>query len=222
MDASAQAATWLDLYDWRQRVATMYQDRNTAWRNGSDLAAIWHHFRAARDDLFRHHPQSPLSLAARQDFAALEYFPYDPAMRVEADLTPETGAEQPYDAVAPGGLRFRRAARLTFALHGQSVALIVYWIDVYGGGLFVPFRDATCGKASYGGGRYLFDTIKGSDFMRLDDAPTPGYPSGRVVLDFNYAYNPSCAYDDRWLCPLAPNENKLPLAVTAGEQRFHA
>ena len=80
------------------------------------------------------------------------------------------------------------------------------------------------GGETYGGGRYLFDTVKGSDFERLDavsgDEPF-GYAGGRIVLDFNYAFNPSCAYDARWVCPLAPNENWLPLAVRAGERVYH-
>ena len=105
----------------------------------------------------------------------------------------------------------------------------MYWIDVYGGGLFLPFRDATCPDESYGGGRYLFDTVKGNDFLRLDvsDAAAAagdqvsGYLGGLVILDFNYAYNPSCAYDERWVCPLAPNENRLPVPIRAGERKFH-
>ncbi len=120
---------------------------------------------------------------------------------------------------------FRRAARLTFTVAGQPAALLVYWIDVYGGGLFLPFRDETSGGETYGGGRYLFDTVKGSDFLRLDDRQNDGqndtagmgYAGGRVLLDFNYAYNPSCAYDARWGCPLAPAENRLPQPIRAGE-----
>ena len=94
--------------------------------------------------------------------------------------------------------------------------LMVYWIDVYGGGLFLPFRDASGAEASYGGGRYLLDTIKGSDlfYPNADDVQ-------QVIVDFNYAYNPSCAYDERWFCPLAPRENHLKIAICAGEQRFH-
>jgi hypothetical protein len=87
----------------------------------------------------------------------------------------------------------------------------------YGGGLFLPFRDATAPAETYGGGRYLVDSVK----MTLGGAleVTPG--SDEVVLDFNYAYNPSCAYDARWACPLAPPENRLSMAVRAGEMRYH-
>jgi uncharacterized protein (DUF1684 family) len=84
----------------------------------------------------------------------------------------------------------------------------------YGGGLFLPFRDATSGVETYGGGRYLFDTVKNTDGGCLEI--TPGSP--HVVIDFNYAYHPSCCYDPRWACPLAPPENRLALAVRAGER----
>jgi uncharacterized protein (DUF1684 family) len=82
-------------------------------------------------------------------------------------------------------------------------------MDGYAGGLFLSFRDATSGKETYGAGRYLFDTAKGADL---------GGEGGRLVLDFNFAYNPSCSYDPRWACPLAPPENRLPVAVRAGER----
>jgi uncharacterized protein (DUF1684 family) len=87
--------------------------------------------------------------------------------------------------------------------------LEVYWIEVYGGGVFVPFRDATSGSESYGAGRYLLDTIKGADL---------GGEGDRLILDFNYAYNPSCAYDPRWSCPLAPAANWLQVPIRAGER----
>ena len=85
----------------------------------------------------------------------------------------------------------------------------VYWIEVYGGGVFVPFRDATSGSETYGAGRYLLDTIKGADL---------GGEGDRLILDFNYAYNPSCAYDPRWSCPLAPAVNWLQVPIQAGER----
>jgi uncharacterized protein (DUF1684 family) len=85
----------------------------------------------------------------------------------------------------------------------------VYWIDVYGGGVFLPFRDATAGTETYGAGRYLLDTVKGADL---------GGSDSRLILDFNYAYHPSWAYDARWSCPLAPPENRLDVAVRAGER----
>ena len=102
---------------------------------------------------------------------------------------------------------FARTLGLERRLGGE---LTLYWIAGYGGGAFLPFQDATSGGETYGGGRYLLDTIKGADLGQA--------PDGRVILDFNFAYNPSCAYSDRWVCPLAPAANLLPAAVRAGER----
>ena len=90
--------------------------------------------------------------------------------------------------------------------------LEVFWIDVYGGGVFIPFRDATSGSLTYGGGRYLLDTIKGADLGMTE--------RGELVLDFNFAYHPSCHYDPRWSCPLAPRENWLTVPIEAGERAY--
>ena len=103
---------------------------------------------------------------------------------------------------------FQRVGRARFELHGQEATLDLYWLEAYGGGLFLPFRDTTSGRETYGAGRYLLDTVKGADL---------GMDGARLVLDFNHAYNPSCAYDPRWVCPLAPPANRLPFPVRAGE-----
>ncbi len=219
-------STWLDLYDWRRRVAHIYRERERALLGGEDAEAALDRFRARKDDLFAHHPQSPLDEAHRTAFAGLNYFPYNPALRLEGFLQPDMsdGAEE-VGTSAANTMLMRRAASLHFSIDGVPLQLTVYWIDVYGGGLFVPFRDATCPGESYGGGRYLFDTVKGSDFLRLDigeaGGGAVGYEGGRVVIDFNYAYNPSCAYDPRWACPLAPRENYLAMAIRAGERKFY-
>jgi len=102
-------------------------------------------------------------------------------------------------------MRFVRFGRC----RADDVSLDVYWLDAYGGGLFVPFADATSGDESYGAGRYVLDTIKGADL---------GTQDGRLVLDLNFAYQPSCSYDPRWTCPLAPPANRLGGAVRAGER----
>ena len=219
------APTWLDLYDWRCRVAAMYRERARRIAVGDDPVAVWDAFHAAKDALFASHPQSPLERAARATFPGLAYFPYDPAFCVAATLTPEAPETSEDEVMAPSSgphaMPLRRAGRVSFMLAGEAISLAVYWIDVYGGGLFLPFRDATSGGDTYGAGRYLHDTVKGSDLLRLDDANTPGYAGGRVLLDFNYAYNPSCAYDPRWVCPLTPAENRMTVAIRAGEQVFH-
>lgn len=222
--------TWLDLYDYRRRVADLYQRRAEAYRADADEAETLQGFRAGKDALFARHPQSALSGEERQQFSGLRYFPYAPELRIEATLTPlppdvDDAQEPQIEASGAHAMRFRRAARVAFTLDGSPAELTMYWIDVYGGGLFLAFRDATCPAESYGGGRYLFDTVKGSDLIRLDqpadDPVATGLPGGRILLDFNYAYNPSCAYDPRWVCPLAPNENRLPQAIRAGERKYH-
>jgi uncharacterized protein (DUF1684 family) len=181
-------ATWLDLYDFRRRVAQIYRARETQERQGDDPGAIWERWRDARDHLFKEHPQSALNAADRATFTGLSYFPYDPALRVEATLTPDPAAgTEELPSSGPRPMLFPRAGTVLFALVGAPTTLAVYWIDVYGGGLFLPFRDATSASETYEAGRYLFDTAKGSDFLRLDGDVTPGYAGGRVLLDFNYA-----------------------------------
>ena len=229
--------TWADLYDYRARVARLYRQREQAYHQGADEQETLERFRAARDALFARHPQSALTAEERASFSGLRYFPYAPELRVEAILTPlapeppvegDETEQAPIEASGQHAMRFARAARVSFTIGETPAELTMYWIDVYGGGLFLAFRDATCPDESYGGGRYLLDTVKGSDFIRLDadqsDRPDDrmGYAGGRIVLDFNYAYNPSCAYNPRWVCPLAPRENRLPMPIRAGERKYHA
>jgi len=224
MSVTDSVATWLDLYDWRERVARMYRERNAALRAGEAAEAVLDRFRTQKNSLFKMHPQSPLGPENRATFNGLKYFPYDPSLRVEATLEPlteRTLIETP--SSGPSVMRFPRAARVSFSIAGELASLYMYWIDVYGGGLFLPFRDATNSDESYGAGRYLFDTVKGSDFERMDDGDTAamGYGGGRILIDFNYSYNPSCAYDVRWVCPLAPRENVLAMPIRAGERNYH-
>lgn len=171
-------------------------------------------FRAGRDHLFRTHPQSPIELEERSDFKGLRYFDPDPGYRVGAVVEPGDGRGLDIDTGGEDGVvRYRRAGVLCFRLLGHDCTLTVLSLVQYGGGLFVPFRDLTSGGETYGGGRYLFDTAKDTDGLVLELEPG----SNRVTIDFNYAYNASCAYSPRWACPLAPPENHLPVAVRAGE-----
>src|SRR5689334_11306306 len=145
--------TWLDLYDYRQRVARMYAERELALRAGEDPENVLDRFRAQKDALFANHPQSALSPEARRRFTGLEYFPYDPTLRVEALMEPTTNPDNPtpdYPAGVPDATNLRPAARVTFAINNVPLVLVVYWIDVYGGGLFLPFRDTTSPDESYG------------------------------------------------------------------------
>ena len=106
---------------------------------------------------------------------------------------------------------FKRIGRVRLSGPLAGAALSVFWMEGYAGGLFLPFRDLTSGNETYGAGRYLLDTAKGAD-LGGDQA------SGELLLDFNLAYNPSCAYEPRWNCPLAPAENTLGSAVRVGER----
>jgi uncharacterized protein len=198
----------LDLVDWRRSVGDLYRTR------GADPLT---RFRQGRDDLFRTHPQSPIEPDERASFTGLHYFDADPAFRVRATLEPSDGSELVIDTGGEdGAVRYRRAGTLVFRLAGEACRLTVLSLVQYAGGLFVPFRDSTSGHETYGGGRYLFDTAKDTDGLVLEIEV--GLPD--VVIDFNYAYNASCAYSPRWACPLAPPENHLRVAVRAGELSY--
>jgi uncharacterized protein (DUF1684 family) len=196
-----------DLWDWRRRIADLY----ARIRSSLDPAAAWQEWRETRDAMFARHPQTPLNRQDRTSFAALPYFPYDPSLRLTAALRDAPGAH-PFDC--PGGRdgaitmqAFAVTDGLAERLGGE---LTLYWLSGYGGGTFLPYTDATTGSETYPGGRYLLDTIKGADLGRTAE--------GHIVLDFNFSYNPSCAYSPEWLCPLAPEANRLPVPVRAGER----
>ena len=187
----------LDLLDWRRRVADLY----AAVRAADGGPAPWERWRSGRQELFASHPESPLRAEGR-----LDWFPYDPAWRLEAVIEPASG--EPW-STAEGVFRRLGTAVLMTPVSTEPARLALWWLEGYAGGLFVPFRDATAGAATYGGGRYLLDTAKGADL---------GPTAGGLRFDFNYAYNPSCAYDPRWPCPLAPEGNRLTGEVRAGER----
>jgi uncharacterized protein len=194
----------LALLDWKRRVFELYAEV----RRSADAPGAWHRWRAERDELFASHPQSPLTAEARASFEGLPYFDYDPALRVTGAVEPAprerrdiaTSGEEPYS--------FSRFARVRFEHEGRQT-LDLHWLEGYGGGVFLSFADATSGRESYGACRYLLDTVKGSDLGGTGD---------ELVLDFNFAYNPSCAYDARWVCPLAPPGNRLAVPIRAGER----
>lgn len=196
----------LDLVDYRRRVGDLYR------LSGPDALT---EFRRGRDELFRNHPQSPIE--ERAAFRGIDYFAADPGWRVLAELEPASGEDLFIETGGEdGAIHYRRAGALRFSAGGADHRLTVLSIVGYGGGLFVPFKDATSGRDTYGGGRYLFDTVKNTDGLALEVRAG----SNQVVIDFNYAYNPSCTYSARWACPLAPPENTLSIPVAAGERRY--
>lgn len=195
------------LWDWRRQIAGLYAEI----RGLGHPRLGWQLWRETRDRLFREHPQSPLDAAQRAALAALPLFDYDPALRCTAGLEPAAGGEPvTMSGGGDGAIRMLPFARTAGLRQRLGDELTLYWIGGYGGGVFLPFKDATSGRETYGGGRYLLDTIKSADLGTTAD--------GEVILDFNFAYNPSCAYSDRWICPLAPAANQLPGAVRGGER----
>jgi uncharacterized protein (DUF1684 family) len=197
---------WLELADWRERVAGLYLAEP---RDGEEGAAA---FRRGRDPLFAEHPQSPLEPAQRETFEGLAWFPYSATARVETRLEPvERGEDLEIDTGGEDGVVTYRRVGLLATPFGS---LTLLWTLGYGGGLFLPFRDGTAGSRTYGAGRYLTDTIKCTYGRGVE------VEGETVTLDFNYAYNPSCAYDSRWACPLAPFENRLDAPIEAGELAF--
>ena len=185
----------LELLDWRRRVAALYR----AVREFNDPAAAHAHWVAGRAELFATHPQS----ADRT--ATLRYAPYDARWRFEVKLesAPEQRIEIP--TATDGVVPFERIGRVEL---GEVGSLDVWWLASYGGGVWLPLRDAN--PDTYGGGRYVLDTVKGADL---------GSSDGRLVVDLNFAYNPSCAYDEAWACPLAPPGNIVEVSIEAGELR---
>ena len=193
------AADTLALLDWKRRVFALY-----AAIRSMEPESGWQLWRDTRDELFRSHPQSPLP-----GYSGLAYYDYDPSARVVAELEDLDAAPAALETSGAEPMLFTPFARAHFELRGEPLALELDWLASYGGGIFLCFRDTTSGTTTYGGGRYLLDTVKGADLGETD---------GKLVLDFNFAYNPSCSYDPRWVCPLAPPGNRLAAPVRGGER----
>ncbi len=192
----------LSLLDWRRRVAALH----ASVRDAGDPEHGWRRWRDGRDELFARHPQSPLSEQARSTFTGLPVAPYDPSLRFEPRVEHAPALRLEVPTAADGLVPLERIGRVDLPGVG---GLDVWWVALYGGGIFLPLRDGSAGGTTYGGGRYLLDTVKGADLGGAD---------GRLVVDLNFAYHPSCAYDPRWSCPLAPEGNRVAGPVAAGEQ----
>ncbi|MEO8468548.1 MAG: DUF1684 domain-containing protein [Chloroflexota bacterium] len=223
--AGVELTDRLALADWRRRVNDLYAGtRDLASR---DPRAAWDGWRIARDELYRTHPQSPVPVEQRAAFHGL-YYAYDPALRTEATITPANASGEVPSSPTGGtdsasgpllqllmstgdAMSFTRIGTVSIPFLDGSKTLDLFWMAGYAGGLFLPFRDTTNGSATYGAGRYLLDTSKGADLG------TAGAPD-RLILDFNFAFQPSCAFDPRWSCPLAPPGNRLNIAITGGER----
>lgn len=228
-------AAILTLADWRRTIATLYADvRRLAADDPVAALELW---RSVREDLFRHHPRSPVLPADRAAFRA-RHFAHDPGLRFEVAVEPIAAVEDgPFGPrgsidfgrgpavglpVSGGGtMTFERFGAVTVPFGAGPRRLELFWMEGYAGGLFLPFRDATNGAETYGAGRYLLDGAKSADLG--GDPGSAGAGAGDVVgatliLDFNFAFQPSCAFDPQYACPLSPPSNRLDLPVRAGER----
>jgi uncharacterized protein (DUF1684 family) len=197
-------STELELASWRRVTGELY----AAVRSEDDPQrghALW---RRGRDELFGSHPQSPLPPGDPLRTTGLPYWPYDPGLRFEVPLLAAEGEAWRSVPTSDGAVRMDRIGCVRLAAPLDAV-LDVWWLRQYGGGLFVPLRDGTAGRSSYGGGRYALDTAKGADLGGRD---------GQLVIDLNFLYHPSCRYSETWQCPLAPPGNTISTPVSAGER----
>lgn len=197
--------TPLDVVDWRRSVFALYQ----AVRDEDDPAVAHRIWRDGRDRLFATHPASPLLPEDRAGFTGLPVADYDPAWRFQLELEPAEPTGFSFETGTDGTVVFERAGLVRIPAIG---ALDVWRLTGYGGGIFLPVKDGLHGRrgGTYGGGRHLLDTIKGAD---LGSDPA----SSTLVIDLNFAYNPSCAYDPAWACPLAPAGDIVAAEIPVGE-----
>ena len=169
-------------------------------------------FRRQVDDFMGKHPQSPLGYQGQRAFSGLNYYEPTEAFVIEAEVVPFPDNEPTTTMQTSTGdqREYRRYAELRFEVDGEQVALTVY-SDPAGHDLFLPFKDKTNGADTYGAGRYLDNHRPGLQFLN----------STTMEINFNYAYNPYCAYNDGYSCPLPPRENWLKVEIQAGEKDFN-
>lgn len=160
-------------------------------------------FRAEKDSFFASHPQSPLTPEQKRNFRGLSYFPENPALRLETAVEPFPQQDEIVMQTSTGGAQtYTRYGRFKFEVEGQEAQLTIYASEH---GFFLPFVDALAGTDTYPAGRYLEPEV---------------LPGGKFLIDFNLSYNPYCAYNERWSCPLTPFENRLKVPIRAGEKNF--
>jgi uncharacterized protein (DUF1684 family) len=160
-------------------------------------------FRAEKDHFFKHDRYSPLTPRQRREFSGLDYFPPNPDLRLIVNVEPDPEQPEVVIQTSTGDQQvYRRYGTFTFSVEGGKNRLTVF---VNEHGFFLPFVDSQAGKETYGAGRYL-------EPEQLED--------GRLLVDFNLAYNPYCAYNENWSCPLTPWENRLKVPIRAGEKNF--
>lgn len=159
--------------------------------------------RRQKDDFFAHHPQSPLTAAQKRGFEGLDYFPEASELRFELPVERFSDQQTIQIQTSTGDIQhYEKYGKIRFPVNGQQVELTIYENQH---GFFLPFVDSLAGVETYPAGRYL----------------EPEYlPNGKFLIDFNQAYNPYCAYNECWSCPLTPFENRLKVPIRAGEKIF--
>ena len=192
----------LELLSWRRELLALY----SAVRHAPDPVAGHQIWREERDILLKTHPVSPVPAELRSTYPGADVMPYDPAYRFLCRVLEAEPLRLEVPTSTDGVVPFERIGRVELDALGS---LDVWWLDSYGGGVFVPVKDASAGRGTYGGGRYLVDTAKGADL---------GGINGELMIDLNFAYQPSCAYDPMWQCPLAPPGNTLAVELPVGER----
>jgi uncharacterized protein len=197
--------TALELADWRRATAALY----ARVRDQADPAAAHALWRDGRDLMMRSYPQSPLPADDPMRTSGVPYWPYDPALRWVVPVEPVSRPQRLEIDTGQDGISHLEQAGWVTLPDPVGSRLAVWWLDQYAGGLFLPVRDGTAGNGSYGGGRYLLDTAKGADL---------GSAGHVLVIDLNFLYHPSCRYDPRWVCPLAPRDNTIDVPIRAGER----
>lgn len=194
----------LAISDWRRNIAELYSQVRAA----KDPVTGWNLWRDGRAALFMTHPASPTASGSK---APPRLYPYDPQWRFVVEVQEvKDQAVLDIDTGADGVTRMRRRLRTDGLTQHLGQELDIYWLMGYGGGVFLPYRDASSHEEAYEGGRYILDSIKGADLGMAAE--------GEMIIDFNFSYNPSCAFSDEWVCPLAPPGNYLNIEVKAGEK----
>jgi len=161
-------------------------------------------FRAEKNEFFGRHPHSPLTAEQKRGFVGLQYFPENNAFRLEVKVDPLSEQEPIQMQTSTGDVQmYVRYGRFQFQVDGQTAELTIYQNDH---GYFLPFVDSLAGKETYPAGRYL---------------EPEALPDNHFFVDFNLAYNPYCAYNEMWSCPITPAENRLKVPIRAGEKFFH-
>jgi hypothetical protein len=171
---------------------------------GSQTKTPW--TRKAKNNAFRYESESPLTPEQRTAFKDLQYFPENPALRIITTIEEHQTKPVVMMTTSTGSVQeYSKYGQFTFEVNGEAATLQVYQ-DPARNYFFLPFIDATAPDETYGAGRYL-------------DIEPIG--NGQFLIDFNYAYNPYCAYNEHWSCPIPPRENRLKVQIEAGEKKFH-